>query len=464
MKRSEILFGVLRIPTDAIAVFAALILSYRLREARIDLIPGVQLLEPAQTLPPLPVYLDTFVFFGILAFLLIAACFSLYALRTTRSAWNEVGRLIVTSLVWLTVIIGWYFLVRKQLFYSRILLVHSGFFIALLTIFGRAAITVLQRAFLKVGVGVRAVITLGTHPIVESAKSTLKEDIHYNYVGHLETLQNLQSVLQRTHIDLIVQTDPNPGNDETNKLIDYCRSHHIDYAFLPPVLADSPHQLFIDRLGLVPMIRFQPTPLDGWGRIIKRIFDICVSLILLIILTPIFLLISLAIVLDSGKQVFYISQRVGERAKVRIRVIKFRTMVRNADALKESLVQQSHRTDGPLFKIKNDPRVTRVGKFLRRFSIDEAPQLINVLKGDMSLVGPRPHLPDEVSKYSDYQRRVFALKPGITGLAQISGRSDLKFEEEVRLDLQYIEEWSVFMDLWILWRTLFTVFSKNGAD
>lgn len=464
MKRSEILFGILRIPVDAIAVFAALLLSYRLRLANVDLIPGVQLLEPAQTLPPLGTYLETFVYLGIHVFLFIVACFGLYALKTTRSTWSEIGRIIIASLVWLTVVIGWYFLIRKQLFYSRVLLVHSGFFIAMFTVLGRASITVLQRAFLRMGVGVRAVISIGQSEIVASAKDTLTHDVHYSYLGHLQHINDLKKVAELTPIDLVVQTDANPGSEETNTLINYCRSEHIGYAFLPPVLADNPHLLTVDHLGLVPMLRFTPTPLDGWGRILKRGFDLFVSILSLIILIPLFILIAIIILIDSGYPVFYVSKRVGDQARSRIPVIKFRTMVRDADAQKEALMEHSHRNDGPLFKVRNDPRVTRFGKFLRRFSIDELPQVFNVLMGQMSLVGPRPHLPEEVNKYSPYQRRVFAVKPGITGLAQVYGRSDLKFEEEVRLDLQYIEEWSPLLDLWILWRTVFIVLSRHGAD
>jgi lipopolysaccharide/colanic/teichoic acid biosynthesis glycosyltransferase len=155
---------------------------------------------------------------------------------------------------------------------------------------------------------------------------------------------------------------------------------------------------------------------------------------------------------------------MGEQGRRKIRILKFRSMVRDADRRRAALHAMNHRTDGPLFKIRNDPRITRVGRILRRFSLDELPQLFNVFAGQLSLVGPRPHLPDEVDRYSLEQRRVFAVKPGMTGLAQISGRSDLTFDEEVRLDLQYIEEWSPLLDLWILWRTIFTIFSDRGAD
>jgi lipopolysaccharide/colanic/teichoic acid biosynthesis glycosyltransferase len=139
-------------------------------------------------------------------------------------------------------------------------------------------------------------------------------------------------------------------------------------------------------------------------------------------------------------------------------------MIPDADRRKQDLERLNHRRDGPLFKIRNDPRVTKVGKILRRFSLDELPQLFNVLTGRMSLVGPRPHLPEEVARYSLEQRRVFAVKPGATGLSQISGRSDLPFDEEVSLDLKYIEEWSLLFDVWILWRTAFILFLKKGAD
>ncbi|TSC99367.1 MAG: exopolysaccharide biosynthesis polyprenyl glycosylphosphotransferase, partial [Candidatus Peregrinibacteria bacterium Greene1014_49] len=132
------------------------------------------------------------------------------------------------------------------------------------------------------------------------------------------------------------------------------------------------------------------------------------------------------------------------------------------DAQKPQLLGLNERRDGPLFKIHADPRVTKIGKWLRRFDLDEVPQLLNVLLGQMSLVGPRPHLPDEVERYNPYQRRVFAVKPGITGLSQISGRSALPFDEEVRLDLRYVEEWSMLLDLWILWRTVWVVAGGKG--
>jgi lipopolysaccharide/colanic/teichoic acid biosynthesis glycosyltransferase len=185
---------------------------------------------------------------------------------------------------------------------------------------------------------------------------------------------------------------------------------------------------------------------------------------LIVILSPIFVVISVLLLLAQGLPIFYVSARVADGEGGTIPFMKFRTMIKNADKKKATLRSKSHRTDGPLFKIKNDPRITPVGSVLRRWTFDELPQLFNVLAGHMSLVGPRPHLPDEVDRYTSYERRVFAVKPGMTGLAQISGRSNLAFKDEVRLDLKYIEEWSLLLDLWIIWRTPFVIISRKGAD
>jgi exopolysaccharide biosynthesis polyprenyl glycosylphosphotransferase len=464
MKKSELLFGVARVVFDALAVAAALLLSYTLRRANIDLIPRVQLLEPVTTLPEPLEYVRTFVLPSVLVFLIFAAFLRLYVLRATHGAWAEVGRVCTASALWLVWVMGWYFLIRKQLFYSRFLLVHALLFEVVFVTGGRAALVLLQRSLLQRGIGRRLVVSVGMKPPAHPAREVLERDVRYQYLGHLQDFEQLKRLQEKRPIDLVLQTDPHPESDVTLALIDYCRSHHIGYGFLPPILADVPHQLRVERLGLVPLICFQPTPLDGWGRIAKRLFDLMGTAILLIVFAPLMLIAALSIFLETGWPILYISRRVGERGFQRIPILKFRTMMPGADRLKPTLEHLSHRRDGPLFKMRNDPRVTRVGRVLRRFSLDELPQLFNVFLGQLSLVGPRPHLPEEVARYSLRERRVFAVRPGVTGLAQVSGRSDVSFDDEVRLDLQYIEEWSLPFDLWILWRTIFTILSKRGAD
>lgn len=468
MKRSEMIFGLLRVASDAAAVAAAVLLAYILRMKNIDLVPGVQLLEPTKTLPDFPYYVRSFVLPSILLFLTTAALLKLYLIRITLSAFRELSRIALATIVWVGLIMAYYFMVRHQLFYSRILLIHATFFLFFFVSLGRSLLTLLQRSLLKRGIGVRTVLSLGTQPLPEHVERFLKRDPRYRYVRHATSFVSAQDDTKKQSIDLMLQTDPS-SSEETNRIIDFCRSHHIGYAFLPPVLTDVPHLLSVYRFGSVPVLRFHPTPLDGWGAIFKRIIDVATSCFLLILLAPFILLLAILVKMDSSGPVFYRSKRVGQlksggRDFQYVNILKMRSMVEGADALKEELRTQSHRSDGPLFKVKDDPRVTRVGKFLRRLSLDELPQLWNVLRGDLSLVGPRPHLPEEVAKYTDFEKRVFAVKPGMTGLAQISGRSDLPFGEEVRLDLQYIEEWSPWLDLFILWRTAWVVLKGKGAD
>lgn len=464
MKRFDALFGVVRVPVDALAVSAALLLSYRLRQARIDLLPGVQLLEPARSLPSLHNYVSGFVLPGTAVFILIAAVMGLYLFRSTRSAWAEMGAILAAAAVWLVVIVGWYTLVLQQLFYSRAILASS---VALLVVFvavGRSALLLLQRSLLSLGAGRVVTVSVGAQPLVDIARRMLEGDARYHYVGHLEDLVALELVIEERDVDLVLQTDPHPSGEVTIRLIDTCRSRHIGYGFLPPVLADVPHMLQVERIGILPVMRFQPTPLDGWGSVAKRLFDLLVSAILLLLLSPVLLLLSVLILLTMGWPILYVSTRVGQRGTQTVPVLKFRTMVQDADRRKAELLALNHRQDGPLFKVRDDPRVTPLGRVLRRLSLDELPQLLNVFLGHLSLVGPRPHLPEEVARYTPEQRRVFAVKPGMTGLPQVSGRSDLTFAEEVRLDLQYVEEWSIWLDLWILWRTAWVVAVRKGAD
>ncbi len=464
MKRSEILFGLARIPLDALAAFAAFVLAYRLREANIDLLPGMQLLTQQSTLPPFDYYLSRFVLPATLAFITIAATLRLYSLRITLGPWKELWRTSIASVLWVALIMAWFFMVQRQLFFSRVLLIQSTLFLTLFACIGRSAVILFQRRLLLKGIGVRTVVSCGSRGLPESVSNDVQRDIRYRFFGHSTTLQEVINIQKEKPIDLVLHTDANPEVHDTATLIDYCRSHQIGYAYIPPVFANVPHQLSIGTIGLVPVLKFEPTPLDGWGRVLKRLIDVCLGLLLLTVLLPFLLLIALLILVSSGLPIFYISRRIGQYGNISIPLIKFRSMCRDADRKKHELHDQSHRTDGPLFKVKNDPRVTPIGRILRRYSIDELPQLANVVLGQLSLIGPRPHLPSEVEQYALHHRRVFTVRPGITGLAQISGRSDLPFEEEVKFDMRYIEDWSLRLDCWILWRTIFVVLFGRGAD
>jgi exopolysaccharide biosynthesis polyprenyl glycosylphosphotransferase len=219
---------------------------------------------------------------------------------------------------------------------------------------------------------------------------------------------------------------------------------------------------YVDELQGVPVVTIQSGPPDSWQLAAKRLIDIVVSTGLLLALTPLLATVILLIRLDSPGPIFFAQERVGFN-KRRFRILKFRTMVHGSDQ-QQQMLEELNEAEGPVFKIKNDPRVTRVGRFLRRFSIDELPQLFNVLKGDMSLVGPRP-LPIRDVKRIDVQwhKRRFSIKPGITCLWQVNGRSNIGFDEWVRLDLDYIDRWSLGLDMKILMKTIPVVFRGSGA-
>ncbi|QAB22222.1 sugar transferase [Lactiplantibacillus plantarum] len=197
-------------------------------------------------------------------------------------------------------------------------------------------------------------------------------------------------------------------------------------------------------------------------RLIKRLFDVCASFTALVLLSPMFLVVAIAIKAeDSQGKVFYSQMRVGKGGK-RFKMYKFRSMVSNADELLKTLISEND-VDGAMFKMKLDPRVTKVGSFIRKYSIDELPQLVNVLKGNMSLVGPRPPLEREVKEYTDYDKQRLYVKPGCTGLWQATVRNSVGFDEMVRLDLIYVQKRSLKFDLWIIFRTVKIMFRPNGA-
>jgi exopolysaccharide biosynthesis polyprenyl glycosylphosphotransferase len=234
-----------------------------------------------------------------------------------------------------------------------------------------------------------------------------------------------------------------------------------DLCVAPALIDVAGPRTTIRPVAGLPLLQLDHPELAGGKQVIKATFDRVAAGLALIVLAPLFLLIGMAIRLDDHGPVFFKQTRVG-RDGWTFKVYKFRTMVVDAEQRKVQL-QALNEGAGVLFKMRRDPRVTKVGATLRRTSLDELPQLFNVLKGDMSLVGPRPALPDEVARYGDHMRRRLVVKPGITGLWQVSGRSGLSWEEAFRLDLRYVDNWSIVLDLQILWKTFSAVTKGSGA-
>jgi exopolysaccharide biosynthesis polyprenyl glycosylphosphotransferase len=220
-------------------------------------------------------------------------------------------------------------------------------------------------------------------------------------------------------------------------------------------------RLHIQPVAGLPLLHVEEPEFSGMRRMVKGLIDRIAAAFGLLLLAPLFVALAVMIKSDSHGSVFFKQTRVGRGGKT-FRMIKFRSMYADAESRLSEVLAQNE-SDGPLFKMKDDPRVTRAGRILRRTSLDEIPQLINVLFGSMSLVGPRPPLPSEVAVYGDDVRRRLLVKPGVTGLWQVSGRSDLSWDESVRLDLRYVENWSLATDLMIVWKTVFAVIRSSGA-
>jgi exopolysaccharide biosynthesis polyprenyl glycosylphosphotransferase len=274
------------------------------------------------------------------------------------------------------------------------------------------------------------------------------------------TPADLVDAVARLDADSVaITTESKPG--ELLALAGALAGSDVDL-LVAPAIADvaGPRTVVRDVAGLDLLHVEEPT-FTGPQRVAKEIFDRGAAALALLVLAPVFVVVALAVKLDAPGPVFFLQTRVGRDGR-RFRMVKFRTMVAGADRLRADL-EHRNEADGLLFKLRIDPRVTRTGRLLRRYSIDELPQLLNVLSGDMSMVGPRPPLPSEVDLYEGHVSRRLLVKPGITGLWQVSGRSDLPWDESIRLDLYYVDHWSPTMDLTIIAKTFSAVVRGSGA-
>jgi exopolysaccharide biosynthesis polyprenyl glycosylphosphotransferase len=236
----------------------------------------------------------------------------------------------------------------------------------------------------------------------------------------------------------------------------------VELIVSPGIIEVAGPRLSIRPVAGLSLLHLERPSASGGRMLGKAVFDKVLGTLLILGASPFLLGVAASVKLSSRGPVFYRQTRIGVDG-TKFRMVKFRSMVVDADRQREALKDQANQGNGVLFKMHDDPRVTRVGKVLRRFSLDELPQLLNVVRGDMSLVGPRPPLPEEVAGYSDDATRRLKVRPGLTGLWQVSGRSDLTWEESLRLDLRYTDNWSLALDISILWRTFRAVLRGSGA-
>ncbi|HVN92597.1 MAG TPA: sugar transferase [Terracidiphilus sp.] len=328
------------------------------------------------------------------------------------------------------------------------------------------------------GLDTRNVLIVGTGPEANALRNHLEKIRHlgYTFKGFIELpgcspcqelspdiVGNLETLFQHTRkqfIDEIFFTTP-CERGIIQSVLEQARVQGVDLRVIPDFYDGLPWNSPIEYIGQFPTIPLHRGAVPEIGLAFKRVFDVVFSALVLFFLSPILFAISIAIKIDSHGSIFYSSERIGKKGVV-FRCLKFRTMVRDAESRRAEIMHMNER-DGVLFKVSNDPRVTRVGRFLRKYSLDELPQFINVLRGEMSVVGPRPPLAGEVHKYDlDHLRRL-DVTPGITGLWQVQGRQDPSFASYVSLDVTYIDNWSIWLDFKIMLRTIAVIFSGTGT-
>jgi exopolysaccharide biosynthesis polyprenyl glycosylphosphotransferase len=470
MKRSEIYFGGMQVPVDVAMIFLAATVAYFLRSlpalegyvSRVftfsyqDYITGVAIMIPF--------------------IVLIFALEGLYVIRVTSGIWSEAGKVMRGATLALVVLIVAIFL-NKEWFSSRFVILVGWTLMVFLLVVGRILLRGLQRYLvMSRGIGRHRILLIGTGQKMDYIQHYLSTHASrgYEIIGHIEVpiLQEVKDIRIAKGIDEIIVGDPSFTDDQLEKLLDYSKINNILVRYLPTTLQTS--RISQAVFAGEPVIEYLHTPLEGWGKIIKRTFDIIAGLALSVLFLPVFLVIALLIKLeDPDGPIVYQNKRVGENGE-EFFVYKFRYMLwrycitkenpdfEKAVVYEQKLIQERNvREGGILYKIKDDPRRMKIGRVIERFSLDELPQFWNVLRGEMSLVGPRPHQKREVEQYAEYHRRLLTVKPGITGMAQVSGRSDLTFEDEYRYDVYYIENWSPFLDIQICLQTAVTLLRRR---
>ena len=281
-------------------------------------------------------------------------------------------------------------------------------------------------------------------------------------VNCIGSINELSEILRTKNIDEVVFALNGDRSLNLHGYLQICRRMGVLVRILPSLWDENDGSISVERCQTVPFLTIKTDNLNATGQLYKRIMDVCGGLVGAILFIFIYPLIGLIIKLDSAGPIIYKQKRVGQHGRI-FYAYKFRSMCQDADVRKKGLIEKNE-MNGLMFKLKDDPRITRVGKWLRIFSLDEWPQFINVLKGEMSLVGTRPPTPDEVKDYSPEHLKRLSAKPGITGLWQVSGRNEIKdFEQVVKLDCQYLDSWKISDDFKILFKTLYVVVKRRGA-
>jgi exopolysaccharide biosynthesis polyprenyl glycosylphosphotransferase len=384
---------------------------------------------------------------------------------------------VVTCILYPSVIVGSIVFLAKYKFFSRLVFCASFLLLCILLGGWRTIKRLILRKLIREGFHNINLLIIGANKVGKIVLEEIKnqpyrgfkitgflDDRKENFVDGVPVLgkfANFTAIARKYFVDEVIVAIPSKEH-VVSKLVEQAQKMRLGVRMVPEHLENSLPILDVAYLGIIPLLTYterKPHPSEA---AFKRFFDLAASTVLIVLLMPLFIITAILIKTDSSGPVFFIQKRIGLKGRIFI-LYKFRSMIKDADKLKYQLLESNEVKDGVIFKIKDDPRITKIGKFLRRYSLDELPQLFNVLKGDMSLVGPRPPLPSEINEYDSHHMNRLSIKPGMTGLSQIRGRSNLSFSRWVKWDLWYINNWSFRLDMRILLWTIPTVLKGKGA-
>lgn len=458
MKRFELFFGFILLPVDIAMISASFVLSYLTRQhfevAALDLNAYFQ-----YALIALPIWIG------------LIALNGLYSLEAKGGFFNEFYRIIsASSTTMLFVIVGIY-LTHSN--FSRLILILALLFSIFTISFGRLVVRIIQQKLLKKGIGKKRLLFVGDNSITHDVVVELRNEKNsiYQIVGVIAAdaeknkhglkiigsiNDNFDDILSQNNVDEVVLTDTSLPKRKMLDMMQSCQDYHVTFKYVPEVFSLATINFKTKLIGSIQVMELESIPLDGWGRIIKRVCDIIFSFVFLVILSPVFLLVAILVRITSKGPILYGNKRVGRNENT-FNFYKFRSMY----------LDKCDFTDGAKWTTQSDEvtRITPIGKILRKTNLDELPQLWSILIGDMSLVGPRPELPKFVEKFEkeipEYFRR-HKVKAGLTGWAQVNGlKGDTSIKERVRYDIYYIENWSLWLDLKIIIKTIGLLFYET---
>jgi exopolysaccharide biosynthesis polyprenyl glycosylphosphotransferase len=417
--------------------------------------------------------------------ILIFAALGLYQSNIYNRRLVEWGKLAIGALIGILLVIGWEYVTERDIFPARLVAAYALVAAFILLVCGRELLRFIRSLLFHFGRGISRVLIIGDSQATRDIAINLAETKKSGYkvvaiagprsvipknssLRHFSSIDSALANIDELNITTIIQTDLYDSADRNQQILGAAQVNHIGYHFIPGEPEFYTGKNTVDVFLGYPIISVSQTPLIGWGAITKSIFDTFIASLLILLLSPVFLVLIILQKIVNPGPIFYVSKRLS-RFSQPINLIKFRSMGATYGKQDAAIEFKAMGRDDlareykKYRKVTNDPRITRFGNFLRKTSLDELPQLFNVLKGDLSLVGPRPILPQEADFAPNRTALLHSVKSGVTGLWQVSGRSELSFDDRIELELFYAQNWSFWLDIKILFKTIAVVFRAQGA-